>query len=213
MKKNDVRPPAITIFPASLADLETAARVIVLVPEFEADSAIAAQKIREVARSLESRVQLLGLSSDAAHEPAVRRRLVTLSALVEEPAVYVETKVEIGSNWLNAVMPHWHSGDVIVCFADQRSGIVGKSLHELLSSNIKTPVYVLSGIPLHNEYPRINWVSNTLAWAGSLGLIFGFLLLQIRLIQPIQHGIQSVLLYSSLIAEGGAIWFWNNLFG
>lgn len=213
MKNNSVISPAISVSPASGMDLETARRLIVLVPEFEGDAAIAAQRIREVARALESRVQLLGLSCDAAHESAVRRRLITLSALVEEPAIYVEVKVEVGNNWLSALQPHWRSGDVVVCFSNQRFGITARPLHEVLSSNLDAPVYVLSGVLLQNEHPRPNWVSNTLAWAGSLGLIFVFLLLQIRIAQPIQSGFQSILLYASLIVEGGAIWFWNNLFG
>lgn len=208
MKINDVRAP-IVISPASPADLETAPRLIVLVPEFEADAAIVARRIREVASSLESRIQLLSLSRDAAHESTARRRLVTLSALVEEPALYVETKVEIGNNWLSAVTPHWRPGDVIVCFSDQSSGIAGKSLREFLSSSLNAPVYVLSGIPLQNEHPRMNWMPTVLPWAGSLGLIFSFLLLQIRLSQPVQNG---ALFYVSLIVEGAAVWFWNNLF-
>ena len=106
MKNLDVSPSVLVVSPASLPDLQPAPRLIVLVPEFEVDAAIVARKIRDVAKSLESRIQLLGLSKDALHEPAVRRRLVTLSALVEDSSIFVESKVEFGTNWLNALKPH-----------------------------------------------------------------------------------------------------------
>lgn len=212
MKKLDVLPPAFIVSPASSSDLQPASRLIVLVPEFEADVAIVARKIRDVAKALESRVQLLGLSRDALHEPAIRRQLVTLSAMIEDPAIFVESNVEFGSNWLNAILPHWHPGDVIVCFAGQPSGPNGRPLKQILESNLSATVYVLSGIEMQKEHRSSRWVSNTMAWAGSIGLILGFFLLQVKLIQYSQSWGQTLLLYGSLAVEAGSIWLWNNLF-
>jgi hypothetical protein len=212
MKNLDVRPPAFATSHASTLDLQPASRLIVLVPEFEVDTAIMARKIYEVAKALESRVQLIGLSRDAAHEPSVRRQLVAISAMLEDPAIFVESKVEVGNSWLSAIQPYWHSGDVIVCFAEQSSGYSGKPLHQILQSALNATVYVLSGVQIRNERSRLDWVSNALAWAGSVGLIFGFFLLQMRLLQSAQSGIQTVFLYGSLVVEAGSIWIWNNLF-
>lgn len=212
MKKLDVSPPTFTVAPASISDLQPAPRLIVLVPESEVDAAILARKIRELANNLESRVQLIGLSKDAAHEPGVRRRLVTLSAMVEDPHVFVQTNIEFGNNWLNAVKPHWHSGDVIVCFSEQNSGISGKPLNQILESNLHATVYVITGIQQTKERSFPFWKSNTLAWTGSIGLILAFLWLQLKLTQPPQDWAQTLLLYTSLFAEAGSIWFWNNLF-
>jgi hypothetical protein len=213
MKKLDVIPPAFVITPASLPDSQPASRLIVLVPEFEADASILARKIQGVAKALESRIQLISLSKDATHEPSVRRRLVTLSAMVETSTIFVESKVEIGNNWLNALQPYWHHGDVIVCFAEQRSGFGNKPpLHQILQSNLNATVYVLSGIQIQKEYSRPNWLSNALAWTGSIAIIVVFFWLQVRLSQPAQNGLQTALLYGSLFAEAGSIWAWNNLF-
>jgi hypothetical protein len=213
MKKLDVIPPAFVITPASLPDPQPASRLIVLVPEFEADASILARKIQDVAKALESRIQLIGLSKDATHEPGVRRRLVTLSALVETSTIFVESKVEIGNNWLAALKPHWHHGDVVVCFAEQPSGFGNtQPLHQLLQSNLNATVYVLSGIQIQKEHSRPNWLSNALAWTGSIGIILVFFWLQVSLSQPAQNGLQTALLYGSLFAEAGSIWAWNNLF-
>lgn len=212
MKNLDVLPPAFVVSPASNSDLQPASRLIVLVPDFEADTAIAARKIREVAKALESRVQLIGLSKDALHEPGIRRRLATLSAMVEDSSIFVESKVELGASWLNAVQPHWHQGDVIVCFTEQHSGHWNKPLHQILQANLNTTVYVLSGIQVQKDNSGAGWLSNVMAWTGSIGILLGFFWLQVKLAQPSQPSIHAILLYASVIVEGGSIWVWNNLF-
>ena len=211
MKKLDVKPVEYAISPASSTDLQTAGRLIVLVPEFEAEPALVARKIRDVAKALESRVQLIGLSKDAAHEPRIRRQLVTLSAMVENASILVETNVETGNNWLHAVSTYWRPGDVIVCFAGQY-GFGNKPLHQILQSNLNAPIYVLSGIPIQMEHQRPLWFSNAMVWGGSISLILGFFWVQAKLIGVAQNGIQTALLYGSLILEAGSIWLWNNLF-
>jgi hypothetical protein len=212
MKKLDVQPPAFVVSPASLPDLKPAPRLIVLVPDFEADPALVAQKIHSAAKTLESRVQLIGLSKDAMNEPSVRRRLVSLSAMVADAAIFVESKVEIGNNWLNAVSPHWRQGDVIVCFAEQNAGFGNKPLHQILQSNLNATIYVLSGIQIKKEQSLPHWASSTVAWIGSVGLILGFFWLQVKLSQPPQNWFHTALIYGSLFAEAGSIWVWNNLF-
>ena len=211
MNKLDVSPPTLTISPASFSDPQPVRRLIVLVPESEVDSALTARKVWELANALESRVQFIGLSKDAEHEPAVRRQIVTLSAIVESDKISVESKIEIGNDWLNAVKSEWHEGDVIVCYAEQRSGLTRRPLSQILESNLNATVYVLGGF--HQEVQvRSSWIFNTFAWAGSIGIILGFLWLQSKLGQFSTDWAYSTLLYISLFAEAGSIWAWNNLF-
>ena len=211
MNKLDVSPPTFTVFPASFSDLQPVRRLIVLVPESEVDSALAARKIWELANALESRVEFLGLSKDAEHEPSVRRQVVTLSAMVGDENIPVESKIEIGNDWLNAVKSEWHEGDVIVCYAEHRSGLTRRPLSQILESNLNATVYVLGGF--HQEvHMRASWIFNTLAWAGSIAIILGFFWLQSKLGQFSTDWAYSTLLYISLIAEAGSIWAWNSLF-
>ena len=211
MNKLDVSPPTFTVFPASFSDLQPVRRLIVLVPESEVDSALAVRKIWELANALESRVQFLGLSKDAEHEPSVRRQVVTLSAMVGDENIPVESKIEIGNDWLNAVKSEWHEGDVIVCYAEHRSGLTRRPLSQILESNLNATVYVLGGF--HQEvHMRASWIFNTLAWAGSIAIILGFFWLQSKLGQFSTDWAYSTLLYISLIAEAGSIWAWNSLF-
>lgn len=220
MKNLDANPAVFVVSPASNSDastrlstsLEPASRLIVLVPEFEADSAIVARKIRGVAKAVESRVQLIGLSKDAMREPGVRRRLATLAAMIEDSTLFVEWKVEFGRDWLNAVLPYWHRGDVIACFAEQRSGFGSKPLHQILQSRLDATVYVLSGISMRESNPRPNWLPSLMAWGGSIVLLLAFFWLQAGLVRPAGNWVQTALLYLSIAVEAGSLWYWNTLF-
>ncbi len=209
MNKLDENPPALRLSPASFPDLQPARRLIVLVPESEVDVALTAQKIWELANALESRVQFLGLSKDAAHEPGIRRQLVTLSAMVGDENISVESKIEIGNNWLTVVKPGLQEGDVIVCFSGQRAGLSRRPLNQILESNLKATIFVISSF---QRIERSNWILNAMAWAGSIGAILAFSLLQIKLIQAPVNGMYTAMLYISLFAEVGSIWGWNSLF-
>ena len=212
MNKLDVSPPSLTVSPASFPHLEPARRLIVLVPESEADSALTARKIWELANALESRVQFLGLSKDAEHEPGVRRQLVTLSAMVGDDNISVDSKIEFGNDWLSVVKSEWREGDVIVCFAEQRSGPARKPLNQILESNLNATIYMMAGIHQQEDRLHLSWMFNAVAWAGSIGIILGFLWLQSKLTQIPTDWAHTALLYISLFVEVGSIWAWNNLF-
>lgn len=211
MNKLDVSPPTLTVSPASFSDPQPVRRLIVLVPESEVDSALAVRKIWELANALESRVQFLGLSKDAANESALRRQLVTLSAMVRDENIQVDSKIESGMNWLSVVKSEFREGDMIVCFEEQRSGITRRPLSQLLQTNLSVTVYVINGTLPHREYNRPRWLTNLIAWGGSLGIIAGFFWLQIKL-GASSGAVADALLYISLFVEAGSIWAWNILF-
>lgn len=212
MKSIDTHTHAFVVPPASLPDLKPASRLIVLVPDLDVDFPAFAQKLKELAKAIESRVQLLGLSRDAAHEPGIRRRLVTLSAMMEEKDIFVESTVEIGRDWVDAVKSYWREGDVIVCFAEYRPGFNDKPLAQILERKLAAPIYIISG--LYHEPVRTNssLKKSILGWTGSIALLFGFFVLQVRLMEYPQDLIHSIGLYASILAETASIWFWNNLF-
>ncbi len=213
MKKTDVSFPAFAVSPASTSDLQPVRRLIVLVPESELDLAIAARRIKELAGALEDCVLLLGLSSDATNEPSLRRQLVALSAMVVDKRILVETKTEVGIHWLSVVKSEWQPGDAIACFSAPYPGFSRKPLHQILESNLNSTVYVLAGARQQERHSVSRRAADAVAWIGSIGIIFGFLLLQIKIAQFPQDWAHTLLLYISLFAEVGAIWMWNRLAG
>jgi hypothetical protein len=188
----------------------SAGRLIVLVPA-DSEYAAATGRIWELAVSTGRRVQLLSLSKNAAAEPSLRRQLILMSALVGDSRVPTEAKVEIGTNWIDVVKRNYQTGDIIVCFAEQRARLFHRPLNQLLETNLDVPVYILSGLHTR-EYSSSNWVSQAIAWTGSISIIVGFFLFQSRIVLLPSDWTQTTLLILAVIFELWLIWIWNNLF-
>jgi hypothetical protein len=186
-------------------------RLLVLIPA-NADYSNMTRQIWELANSTDSTsVQLLSLCKDILEEPGLRRSLATMCALIGEAGVSVETKVEVGTNWVEAIRRNHQRGDLVVCFAEQRTGLLQRPLSQILQSNLNVRVYILSGLDAQT-LPRTNWFSQILAWSGSVGIIVGSFLLQARITLLPQDWAQTTLLIFSVIGEIWLIWVWNNLF-
>jgi hypothetical protein len=207
---NNLDVNSFTLTPSSYLEHGHDRRLIVLVPESDADVSSVARKIWELANALGSRVQFLGLCKDESREPTLRRRIIALSSMVGDGSISVESKIEFGSNWLDFVKSHWNKGDVVACFAEHRTGFANRPLSQILEANLNATVYVLPEFQL--EHPRSAWVSSALSWAGSLVIIALFLGGQARLTQLPQDWAHTSLLYLSIFLEVGLIWLWSSLF-
>lgn len=187
----------------------TSRRLIVLLPP-ESDHAQLTRRIWELAVATNSTVQLLGMCGDVNQESSLRRQLVTWAALIQDAKISVQTKVEIGNNWVDVVKRHYQPGDMIVCAMEQNTGIRRKPLSQILESNFDAPIYVLSGLT-HEDAPS-DRLSQLVAWLGFLGIVAGFFLLQARVIELTDNGFQTVLLVLLLVPEFWLLWIWNSLF-
>ncbi|SRR6266508_963635 len=222
MNKLDVQHPSLTYQPDFSAiqlaeesipvnaDIKPISRLIVLIPA-EADYALATKRIWKLAVTTGMPIQLIGLCKDWSQEPSARRGLVTMSALIRDARVCAEAKVEIGTDWVEVVKHNVQLGDMIVCFAEQRAGLFHRPLSQILQANIKAPVYILSGL-VPQSASQSNWLSQIMVWMGSVGIIAGSALLQIRIASLSEDWAQTTLLILSVIGEAWLIWGWNSLF-
>ena len=203
----------VSIFPPVPVNttLETVSRLIVLVSG-GIDYSVATRRIWELANASGAHVQLLSLYKDAAQEPALRRKLVSMASLLQDGKVSAELKLELGTNWVELVKRNSQAGDMIICFAEQRSGLLHRPLSQILQSNLNNPVCILSGLSPQNTPPS-NWLSQIMTWSGSMGIIIGFFLVQIRIVGISEDWVQPTLLILSVIAEAWLIGIWNSLFG
>jgi hypothetical protein len=210
MIKLDSISPSLTLPSASPLDMGPARRLMVLIPGVETDYTLVIHRVWELAHALECDVLFLGLCRDASEGPRLRRSLITMSALVHDGWVSAEVKVEIGNDWLKVVKSNWQEGDVIVCFAEQHVGLLHRPLSQILESNLKVPLYVLSSLdPQKSNSDRLLQV---VGWSGSIGIIIGFGILQTKIVQLPEDWFQSVVFILSIIPEFWLIWTWNNLF-
>lgn len=184
-------------------------RLIVLVPD-DSDYSNAARRIWELAHATGMCVLLLGLCRNTEQEPGLRRKLVTLSALVQDGRVATDVKTEVGMDWVDAVRNNYHTGDMVVCFAGQHAGLLHRPLSQILESNLKVPLYVLSS--LDPQKPNFSRLSQVMGWSGSIGIIIGFGILQAKIVRLPEDWFQSVVFILSIIPEFWLIWIWNNLF-
>ena len=192
------------------ASPEAVRRLIVLIP-VDSDPPAMLHRVWKLATASGMRVLFLSLCKDAAQEPTLRRELITMSALIQDGSICAEAKVEIGTNWVDIVKRNYQTGDMIVCFAGQRAGILQKPLSEILQANLDAPVYLLSGVPPQNPSGS-NWLSQIMVWAGSIGIILGSAFLQIRITSLQQDWTQTTLMILSVLGEIWLIRGWNSLF-
>ena len=211
MTEIDSIPPSLASSTTSLSGPKSDHRLVVLVPELEWEFIPAIHRIWELAAVQHAHVLLLSLCQDSRQELSLRRALIILCAMVQDGRIPVETKVEIGMNWVDVVEGNYQTGDMIVCFAEHRAGLLQKPLSQILASNLTVPVYVVSGVSVPR--PKSNGLAQVTAWLGSIGLIAGFGLLQIKIMQVPGGWFQSMLLILSIIPEFWLIWVWDSRFG
>jgi hypothetical protein len=185
-------------------------RLLILIPA-DTDYSAATQRIWQLASATNMSVQLITLCKDPGEEPGLRRRLVTLASLLQDGKFSVDAKVMIGTNWVAAVKSIFETGDRIVCFAEQRTGLLQRPLSQILESNLKVPLHILSDPTLPKS--KSNRLTQVGSWLGFLVIIIGFGILQTRITQVSGGSLQSILLILSLLPEFWLIWIWNGLFG
>lgn len=216
MNNPDARSPSSSLSSASRStgfipwlQEEEHQRLLVLIPA-NVDFTTVTRRIWKLAMETNSAVELLSLYKDAVDEPAMRRMMVTLSALIQDAKVPVEIKLEHGTNWVRLVKKHYRTGDAIVCLGEHSVGLRRRPLSQFLEADLQVPVHILSGLQF--QPAPSNLISRVMAWTGPLAIIAGFFLLQIRIVQLPRDGIQTLLFILLLIPEFWLIRVWNSLF-
>jgi len=202
---------SLTLTSASLPNPQPVRHLIVLIPHSEFDLALLARKVWELANASGSHVQFLGLYNDALQEPKLRRDLVTLSAMVKDDKVYSEIEILAGKDWGHVIKERYHAGDMIVCFAEQSTGLLKQPLSEVLQTELNIPIYILSNLYLR-ENSRSSWQSQLAVWVGSIAIIAGFFMIQMKIEQLPKDLSYYILFLLTIPIELFAIWIWNNLF-
>ena len=205
MIKYDTPTTSLKYDPGTDLVVESEHRLIVLVPS-GVDASLTARRLREVEQASGMPVLLLGLCRAKADEPALRRELVALAALLKDGRQPLEIKVETGTDWMSVVRNYYEGGDMIVCFERQRTGLLQKPLGQLLESNFKADIYVLPGSDLQDV--KESTLSQVVAWLGFLVILLGFGLLQVKIVQASDQWLQNILLIVSIFPEFWLLHYW-----
>ena len=144
MNKLDSKPLPTSFKISSTPQPESACRLIVLFPASEADPPNLSHQIWEIARSRNLNVLLLSLSKDYREEAQLRRKLITLAAIIKDSNVSTEIAIEYGKDWVKQVRKIWRTGDVLACYAGQKVGFMRKPLEQVLKSHLDAPIFLLA---------------------------------------------------------------------
>jgi hypothetical protein len=227
MNKSDTTSPFMTLPSVSHSDPSTrspsldvlsggqrpqpAPRLIVLLPSSEPETSDLEKRIWEVARSMGLGVLLLSITNDFGEESHLRRKLITMAAMIREPLVPTDILIEHGSDWVKQVRKIVREGDVVACYADQKTRLMHRSLDEVIHSRLNVPVYILADTQ-SGKAPKPRLLSRALFWSGPLTIIGGFFWAEAKLIQLPQDWAHTALIYVAVLIEIILVAFWNSLF-
>ncbi len=204
-KLRSINQPSISY--ASTTKLKPVNRLIVLVPSPDADLTAVTGRVWELASKTGAEVRFLGLCSDAAQGPSLRRALITQSALVNSSGVIADTEIIVGKDSIHAVTSLVQPGDMFVCW-NEPTGFLPRKVNMILEANPDTPVYLLSG-----HRPKgisgSHWLPGAAAWMGSLAIILAFFWFQVE-IDHIAKGLTISLQAISVALEFWLLVAWNN---
>ena len=206
-----LRTPFSSISPASHSDPGPARRLIVLFPAAEMDTPNLSHQIWEIAHTSRLNVLLLGLFNDFDKEAQLRRKMITLAAIIKSPNISTDIMIEQGNDWVKQVKKVCQAGDIVACYAGHKVGLMRKPLDQVLRTVLDTPVYIIAGAqPLENSKPTFS--SQVYSWAGLLAIIGGFFWVEVKLVQLPQDWGHTALIYVCIFLEIPLILMWNSLF-
>jgi len=190
-------------------------RLVVLVPDLDLEEAALARRVWNLAAASPLAVLYLGLAPSASEEPSVRRRLATLAALTRDDWVQVSTALALGTDWLAALRPALHSGDLIVCHSEQqvRGWSAARPLGNELCRELQKPVHLLSGFysAKQSELPA-HPLGRVAFWGGSLLILAAAFWVQVQISALPKNWAEDTLMVISVLAECGLIGLWSRAF-
>lgn len=196
---------AITDLPsASIADVQLGRRLVVLVPRLDINLPAFANRVWELAKATGSHILLLGQFDEAYQESQLRRDVVTLSAMLTDEKISVESKISFGKDWAHLIKNNLQAADMLVHLAEHRINFS--------QSEIDAQIYILSDLVAQKDSSS-NWLSQIAPVAGSIAIILGLFVLQVRISNFAKDWMQTLLLLISVPVGLWAIWAWNSLFG
>ena len=190
-------------------NLISARRLVVLIPNLDIDEAEVARAVWELAFPPELAVLFLGLCPNANEEPRVRRRLATIAALTRDQKVPVEIQFEFGRNWIRTLKTVLEAGDIVVCYAEQQTGIWRQPL-ELALERLNIPILILKGYIPSMHKPSSTFWHESIFWLVSIAVLLVFFLFQIRILRISEEWARDILLSLSIVIEFSLVWVWNN---
>ena len=161
----------------SITALREFRRLVVVIPDQVTDQVQFSRAVRNLALPGLKTVVLVMLVNEADAELAGQRQLATLSSLVNDPRIKVQTAIAWDRSWEKSLRKMLLAGDLIVCPAEtilSQSFKKPETLSAALSRSLAFPVYILHGFfPEKHASGRTSWKKLPF-WVLIVAIFVGF---------------------------------------
>ncbi len=176
------------------------------------DPAALARRILALSPDVTTPVLLAGVTSTWDKEYELRRSLVTVESFLGAQGRRVELWSDSGHGWLGRLAAQCERTDLICCYEELDSTPWKQPLSDVIAGALHMPVRDLTDL-LGRPQSTLRILPQAAAWLGSVALIAGFGVLQVRVVTEVLGWAQGVLLLLTAGAEISLIWLWNALLG
>jgi hypothetical protein len=194
----------------------TVQRLIVIVPNEDVDEAILGRQIWLLASNYRLDVLLLSVVKSVEESMSAARRLTTLAAMIRDAYYKVEKQVVFEHSWQKGIRPYWRQTDMILCplESEVKNGF-GKQIRlcELLSRDLKAPVYTFSGLYSAGKSTIPIWLSKIPYWAGFILILCLFFIFEVNVDELSKGLVGQILLMMVVMFEIGLIYVWTLIAG
>ena len=189
-------------------------RLIVLLPPCELDEIGLASKIWRLGKGQEIAVLILFIVDNTRDESRMRWKSSALAALIRDEHIQVTTRLCSRKCWTSDLGKLLREDDLLVSIdvpAGSRAELTLDSTTMSLWPEPPGGVLTLANVALVGDSISSNWFQPVFMWIVTLGVIAGFLELQVRLIRRFSPWPSLPFLIVSVIAETTLVWLWTSI--
>lgn len=195
---------------ASELSLQSFERMIVMIPTGN-DLHQTLRWLKKSTKSFPSKILLLAVNSNGLDEVTTQEQLEVLASALKNERRVVATGIANGRRWLSKIEQIVCEGDLLLLFENNSANLETGRMVQEIKNRLRVPVLAIS----HHHDPsfgRSKFWSQLIEWLGVLGIVFGFLVIQLKIMQTPNNWTQTVLLCASVITEFFLLTWWNSFF-
>lgn len=196
-------------------ELESYPNLIVILPESLAGNTSLAHRIYWMAEQESRNVLYFTLAEDQQHLLQISRRLATMKALTSNPKTRTRSKIVPKNDAMRILPQIFQDGDRIVCPPELtvKTGFLRQTpIITYLQEELHLAVVPIPGFYKPLKVQTQHWLQVLVFWAVCLLLMGLFTFLEVEIDQQIHGALRSILFYSSIGLEFGALLTWNHIY-
>lgn len=195
-------------------NVNSRARLIVLLPEAMAGDGEFAQRIHWMAARSEKDVLYMTILDEPENYLTVSRGLATMKAVTEADFIRATSTQVPAGLWFKKLQQIARPDDVIICHTEQQVKLgfmKSVPLTEFLAQNTQLQVIAVDGYYHPQREAVAGWLRAIVFWIGAALILAGFTYLEVEAGAFIPGLASKLVLFIILAFEFGAVWVWSRI--